>query len=171
MTSNHRRNCQKAGTIANLCSCNTINNGRILALKTPQYGKRSVTLCNVACQLNAVTWICFALKSKWSYVWQNCSINYGESYSLSEPQTTMDYALVRSSTLTVRYFMTFSVPKCVYSITLSYGITAWTIRRITIHRNMFHAVNSTQHTFQIYTKWKTNNRTIEEKVIRKTTKE
>jgi hypothetical protein len=44
-------------------------------------------------------------------------------------------------------------------------------KRITIHRNMFHAVNSTQHAFQMYKKWKTNNRTIEEKVIRKTTME
>lgn len=117
MTSNHRCNCEKAGTITNLCSCDTMNSGQILALKTPLYGKRSVTLCNIACQLNTVTWICFVLKSKWGYVWQNCSTNYGESYSLSIPQTTLDYALVRSSTLTVRYFMTFSVPKSLYGIT------------------------------------------------------
>jgi len=104
MTSNHRCNCEKVGTIANLCSCDTINSRWILALKTPQYGKRSITLRNIACQLNTVTWICFALKSKWSYVWQNCSTNYGESYSLSIPQTTLDYALVRSSTLTVKIF-------------------------------------------------------------------
>lgn len=143
ITSNHRRNCEKASTIAYLCSCDTINSGWILALKTPQYGKRSVTLCNIACQLNTVTWICFTLKSKWSYVRQNCSTKYGESYSLSIPQTTLDYALVRSSTLTVRYFTAFSLPKCLYCIILSYGITAWTTRRITVHRNMFHAVNST----------------------------